>query len=124
MGAWNAIKAASSLHPCSSVTRWVLAGHSNGARVAAQMAWEAREARTPEILGLLLMSYPVHPPKLQNDAAKWRVLPLTDLGEMILFIRGSQDDMALPGPFEKVGAIKHTVTANGWCVLTTTTIPT
>jgi len=105
MGAWNAIEAASRSHPCSNVIEWVLAGHSNGARVASQMAWEAREERKPGILGLVLMSYPVHPPKLQNDVAKWRMLPLTDLKNSVLFIRGSRDDMALEGPFEKVGGI-------------------
>lgn len=103
MGGWSAIEAASREPACSRISRWVLVGHSNGARVSAQMASEASsEASRPLVLGLVLMSYPVHPPKLEGDRSKWRMMPLIDLQDSILFVRGSKDDMALPGPFEEV----------------------
>lgn len=52
-------------HPAlAGVSRWIFAGHSNGARVAARVAAEisANPERGDRVLACAFFSYPLHPP--------------------------------------------------------------
>ncbi len=64
-----------------------LAGHSYGGRQASMLA--AEQPRTCD--GLLLLSYPLHPPK---EPAKLRTAHFPQLRTSALFIQGSKDPFA------------------------------
>ncbi|KAL3139103.1 hypothetical protein ABBQ32_005896 [Trebouxia sp. C0010 RCD-2024] len=88
--------AASSNHePLESVTHWIFAGHSMGARVASAMA-----AASPDrALACILFSYPLHTPGNQDSL---RDVPLVDLTLPIMFVHGSKDTMCEAGIFQAV----------------------
>jgi predicted alpha/beta-hydrolase family hydrolase len=59
------IHSAGDLHPAlASVTRWIVGGHSMGARAAADAAAQAEQSdhQGPVIVGAVFSSYPLHPP--------------------------------------------------------------
>lgn len=66
------------------IDHWIIAGHSMGARVAAQLA-----ADLPDIIAaVVLLSYPLHPPR---EPSKLRDTPLTSLQLPMLLVRGRKD---------------------------------
>lgn len=64
----------------------VLGGHSMGGRVATML-----EAETPVAAGLLLLAYPLHPPKKPDQL---RAAHLGSIRCPVLWIRGSRDEFA------------------------------
>jgi predicted alpha/beta-hydrolase family hydrolase len=81
------------------VAAWVFAGHSNGARVAAELAHD-KSLRTA---ACVYFSYPVHPPK-KLDRDHWRDEPLTSVRTPSMFVRGERDTMASAEAFDDVFA--------------------
>ena len=66
-------------HPAlAGVSRWILAGHSNGARVAARLAAELRAnpERGDRVLACALFSYPLHPPGKRDALRDAEILAL------------------------------------------------
>lgn len=66
-------------HPAlAGVSRWILAGHSNGARVAARLAAELRahHERGDRVLACALFSYPLHPPGKRDALRDAEILAL------------------------------------------------
>lgn len=77
------------------VTQWIVAGHSMGARVAAQVA-----ADLPNLIkACIFFSYPLHPP---GESDKLRDDPLTSLTLPLLFIRGTKDPFCEEKPWKEV----------------------
>jgi len=70
---------------------WLLAGHSMGCRVAAAVA-----AERSDVAGLLLCSYPLHPPGRPQEL---RDAALRGLAPPLLLVRGDRDAFSTPGPF-------------------------
>ncbi len=64
----------------------VLGGHSMGGRVATML-----EAETPTAAGLLLLSYPLHPPKKPEQL---RSAHLPAIRCPVLWLRGPRDEFA------------------------------
>jgi uncharacterized protein len=84
-GLRNAVQALKELAPENA--RILLGGHSYGGRQASMLA-----AETPEIAsGLLLMSYPLHPPR-QPDSL--RTAHFAGLRVPALFVHGARDPFA------------------------------
>lgn len=76
-------------------------GHSYGGRQATMLA-----AETPELMrGLLILSYPLHPPA---QPTKLRVEHLPALMAPTLFVSGTRDDFGTP---EELGAAFETIPA-------------
>ena len=89
------IREAQTLPSLSEVTQWIVAGHSMGARVAAQLA-----ADLPNIvLACIFFSFPLHPP---GEREKLRDDPLTRLTLPLLFIRGTKDPFCDEAPWKEV----------------------
>ncbi|PRW57086.1 Testis-expressed sequence 30 [Chlorella sorokiniana] len=80
------LAAAPTLLGLQHVERWVLAGHSMGARGAASIAGE-QPAAVP-VAACLLLSYPLHPPGKPSDL---RDALLHQLRVPTLLVRGSKD---------------------------------
>jgi predicted alpha/beta-hydrolase family hydrolase len=78
----------------------ILAGHSMGTRAAVALAASGRACR-----GLILFSYPLHPP---GHPEKLRLDHLADLEVPVLSISGTRDAFCTPDLMEKaVGARKR-----------------
>ncbi|MGA8271753.1 MAG: alpha/beta fold hydrolase, partial [Candidatus Sulfotelmatobacter sp.] len=65
-----------------------LGGHSYGGRQASMLCAEQLEAESDQILGLLLMSYPLHPPR---KPAQLRTQHFFNLRTPTLFAHGTRD---------------------------------
>jgi uncharacterized protein len=78
--------------------RVFLGGHSYGGRQASMMA--ASDATVCE--GLLLMSYPLHPP---GRTAQMRTAHFPNLRVPSLFVSGTRDDFATPAELESAAAL-------------------
>ena len=106
------LAAAPTLPGLQHVQRWVLAGHSMGARVAASLAGEQPPAAP--MAACLLLSYPLHPPR---KPAELRDGLLHQLRLPTLLVRGSKDpfstqpqwDAALQGMHAACAWRQHTV---------------
>lgn len=68
----------------AKVDRWIVSGHSMGARVACQVASEMQS----KVAAVVLFSYPLHPP---GKPTALRIVPLIDLELPLFFVRGSKD---------------------------------
>jgi pimeloyl-ACP methyl ester carboxylesterase len=79
---------APSLPGLAGVQRWVLAGHSMGARVAAAVANEAAQPPLPAAVAAMLFSYPLHPP---GKPQQLRDALLRELHLPTLLVRGDRD---------------------------------
>jgi uncharacterized protein len=78
--------------------RVFLGGHSYGGRQASMLA-----ASDPSVSeGLLLMSYPLHPP---GRAAQMRTAHFPQLQTPALFVNGTRDDFATPTELEAAIAL-------------------
>ncbi len=84
--------------PARSITRWIVAGHSMGGRVAAQLA---DELGPDQIAACLFFSFPVHPPCRPFEL---RDNPLTTLKLPVMFVRGTKDPFCTAGPWAAVRA--------------------
>jgi|SRR5271156_1188783 len=75
-----------------------LGGHSYGGRQASVLCAEEAEAETNQIPGLLLMSYPLHPPR---KPAQLRTQHFFNLHTPALFVHGARDPF---GSIEEIEA--------------------
>ena len=106
------LAAAPSLPGLQHVQRWVMAGHSMGARLAASLAGE-QPAAAP-VAACLLLSYPLHPPGKPDEL---RDTLLHQLHVPTLLVRGDRDpfsnqhkwDAALQGMPPDCAWQQHTV---------------
>ncbi|KAK3268679.1 hypothetical protein CYMTET_22830 [Cymbomonas tetramitiformis] len=93
---FRAVQEATRRHPeAANVKTWIAIGHSMGARVSSAVAFLS----DCHIDACIFLSYPLHPPKQEETL---RDLPLTDLTQPLLFVRGTRDSMSSPAPFEQV----------------------
>lgn len=65
-----------------------LGGHSYGGRQASMLCAEETEAQSKEVAGLLLMSYPLHPPAKPSQL---RTQHFFNLRTPALFVQGTRD---------------------------------
>jgi uncharacterized protein len=78
--------------------RIFLGGHSYGGRQSSILCAEQHDAHSEKIAGLLLLSYPLHPPrKLQQ----LRTQHFPDLRTPTLFIQGTRDPFGSMAEFEQ-----------------------
>jgi len=82
--------------------RVVIGGKSMGGRIASQvMAGEDREALASDVVGLVFLGYPLHPP---GQPTKLRVEHLEHVKKPMLFVQGTRDSLGTPDeikPFVK-----------------------
>jgi predicted alpha/beta-hydrolase family hydrolase len=93
-GLQNAIAAMRKLCP----GRLFLGGHSYGGRQSSMLCAEQPEDEPAAITGLLLLSYPLHPPRKPEQL---RTQHLTDLRTPTLFVHGTRD------PFGTIAEIEQ-----------------
>ena len=74
--------------------RVVIGGKSMGGRIASQvMAGEDRAALAEDVIGLVFLGYPLHPP---GQSAKLRVEHLEHIKKPMLFVQGTRDALGSP----------------------------
>ena len=74
--------------------RVVIGGKSMGGRIASQvMAGEDREALANDVVGLVFLGYPLHPP---GQPTKLRVEHLEHIKKPMLFVQGTRDALGTP----------------------------
>ena len=74
--------------------RVVIGGKSMGGRIASQvMAGEDRERFAENVVGLVFLGYPLHPP---GNPAKPRVEHLEHIKRPMLFVQGTRDALGTP----------------------------
>jgi uncharacterized protein len=78
--------------------RVFLAGHSYGGRQSSMLCAELSEEEPDLVAGLLLMSYPLHPPRKPEQL---RTQHLTSLRTPALFVHGTRD------PFGSIAEIEQ-----------------
>lgn len=84
----------------------ILGGHSMGGRMASMVAADADDGGPVRLLaGLVMLSYPLHPPKRPD---KLRVEHLPDITVPCLFISGTKDEFGTP---EELSAWTATIAA-------------
>ena len=72
----------------------VVGGKSMGGRMASQlMAGEDREALANDVVGLVFLGYPLHPP---GQPTKLRVEHLEHIKKPMLFVQGTRDALGTP----------------------------
>jgi len=72
----------------------VIGGKSMGGRIASQvMAGEHRETFASDIVGLVFLGYPLHPP---GQSTKLRVEHLQHIKKPMLFVQGTRDALGSP----------------------------
>src|SRR5690348_6433367 len=72
----------------------VIGGKSMGGRIASQvMAGEDREALANDVVGLVFLGYPLHPP---GQPTKLRVEHLEHVKKPMLFVQGTRDALGTP----------------------------
>jgi uncharacterized protein len=80
--------------------RVFLAGHSYGGRQSSMLCAELSEEEPDLVAGLLLMSYPLHPPRKPEQL---RTQHLTNLRTPTLFVHGTRD------PFGSIMEIEQAI---------------
>jgi predicted alpha/beta-hydrolase family hydrolase len=78
--------------------RVFLGGHSYGGRQSSMLCAELSENAPDLVAGLLLLSYPLHPPRKPEQQ---RTQHLTNLHAPTLFVHGTRD------PFGSIAEIEH-----------------
>ncbi|HEX5601435.1 MAG TPA: alpha/beta family hydrolase [Pyrinomonadaceae bacterium] len=72
----------------------VIGGKSMGGRIASQvMAGEHRETFANDVVGLVFLGYPLHPP---GQSTKLRVEHLEHIKKPMLFVQGTRDALGSP----------------------------
>jgi uncharacterized protein len=77
-----------------------LGGHSYGGRQASMLCAEQSEPEKEQVPGLLLMSYPLHPPR---KPAQLRTQHFFNLRTPALFVQGTRD------PFGSIEEVEHAI---------------
>ena len=74
--------------------RVVIGGKSMGGRIASQvMAGEHRDTFASDVVGLVFLGYPLHPP---GQSTKLRVEHLEHIKKPMLFVQGTRDALGSP----------------------------
>lgn len=77
----------------------ILGGHSMGGRMASMVAADVDGGgAVKNLVGLVLLSYPLHPPK---QPEKLRVEHLPDITVPCLFLSGTRDEFGTPDELER-----------------------
>lgn len=93
-GCFRAVIEAAVKHKKLKNNRVVIGGKSMGGRIASQlMAGEDREALANDVVGLVFLGYPLHPP---GQPAKLRVEHLEHIKKPMLFVQGTRDSLGSP----------------------------
>ena len=93
-GCFRAVIEAALKHKKLKSNSVVIGGKSMGGRIASQvMAGEARETLADDVVGLVFLGYPLHPP---GQSAKLRVEHLEHIKKPMLFVQGTRDALGAP----------------------------
>lgn len=84
----------SKIEALEGASSFILCGHSMGGRTACAVARERGDVR-----GVLLLSYPLHPP---GKPGQLRDEDLVALDQPVMIVRGSKDAFSTEGPFSQV----------------------
>jgi len=91
---FSAVLEAAVKHKKLKNNRLVIGGKSMGGRIASQvMAGEDRESFASDVVGLVFLGYPLHPP---GNPAKLRVEHLEHIKKPMLFVQGTRDALGTP----------------------------
>jgi len=91
---FSAVIEAARKHRKLKNNRLVIGGKSMGGRIASQvMAGEDRESFASDVVGLVFLGYPLHPP---GNPAKLRVEHLEHIKKPMLFVQGTRDALGTP----------------------------
>jgi len=93
-GCFRAVVEAALKHKKLKNNTVVVGGKSMGGRMASQlMAGEDREALANDVVGLVFLGYPLHPP---GQPTKLRVEHLEHIKKPMLFVQGTRDALGTP----------------------------
>ena len=93
-GCFRAVIEAALKHKKLKNNSVVIGGKSMGGRIASQvMAGEEREAFASDVVGLVFLGYPLHPP---GQPTKLRVEHLEHIEKPLLFVQGTRDSLGTP----------------------------
>ena len=93
-GCFRAVIEAALKHKKLKNNSVVIGGKSMGGRIASQvMAGEEREAFASDVVGLVFLGYPLHPP---GQPTKLRVEHLEHIKKPLLFVQGTRDSLGTP----------------------------
>jgi len=93
-GCFEAVIETALKHKKLKGNRVVIGGKSMGGRIASQvMAGEHRETFANDVVGLVFLGYPLHPP---GQSTKLRVEHLEHIKKPILFVQGTRDALGSP----------------------------
>lgn len=91
---FRAVIEAARKHKKLKKNRLVLGGKSMGGRIASQvMAGNERENFADDVVGLVFLGYPLHPP---GQSLKLRVEHLEHVKKPMLFVQGTRDALGTP----------------------------
>ena len=91
---YRAVIEATLKHKKLKKNRLVVGGKSMGGRIASQvMAGEEKETFADDVVGLVFLGYPLHPP---GNPARLRVEHLEHIGKPMLFVQGTRDALGTP----------------------------
>ena len=93
-GCFEAVIETALKHKKLKNNRVVIGGKSMGGRIASQvMAGEHRETFANDVVGLVFLGYPLHPP---GQSTKLRVEHLDHIKKPMLFVQGTRDALGSP----------------------------
>jgi len=93
-GCFEAVIETALKHKKLKNNRVVIGGKSMGGRIASQvMAGEHRETFANDVVGLVFLGYPLHPP---GQSTKLRVEHLEHIKKPMLFVQGTRDARGSP----------------------------
>ena len=93
-GCFEAVIETALKHKKLKNNRVVIGGKSMGGRIASQvMAGEHRETFASDVVGLVFLGYPLHPP---GQSTKLRVEHLEHIKKPMLFVQGTRDALGSP----------------------------
>ena len=93
-GCFEAVIETALKHKKLKNNRVVIGGKSMGGRIASQvMAGEHRETFASDVVGLVFLGYPLHPP---GQSTKLRVEHLAHIKKPMLFVQGTRDALGSP----------------------------
>ena len=93
-GCFEAVIESALKHRKLKGNRVVIGGKSMGGRIASQvMAGEHRETFASDVVGLVFLGYPLHPP---GQSTKLRVEHLEHIKKPMLFVQGTRDALGSP----------------------------
>ena len=93
-GCFEAVIETALKHKKLKNNRVVIGGKSMGGRIASQvMAGEHREMFASDVVGLVFLGYPLHPP---GQSTKLRVEHLEHIKKPMLFVQGTRDALGSP----------------------------